>query len=298
MSTLLQDDLVSSFKERFETEISSSIAEFGDKSQLRDACEYALTSGGKRLRPILVYLINESLGSQHSVTPIALAVEYFHTASLIVDDLPCMDNDFYRRGKPSTHRVFDEGTALLASYSLIAKGFEKLHEAGRMLPVAKDHQDALIALAIKSVATLIGSQGLAQGQCLDLNEKNLDLETLKMIAELKTSRLFQLAFNLGWIFGLGNIDQLEKVDQASCHFGMAFQILDDLKDFNDDQETARLNLACFVGLDKAKETLDEEIKSCRLILDSLGLNRNLLSGIVDFIEDAGKIVTIALKNAK
>lgn len=278
------------YKKRFENELLLAIEEFGEKCQLRDACEYALTSGGKRLRPILVYLMGESTGCQHNLTPIALAVEYFHTASLIVDDMPCMDNDFYRRGKPSTHRVFDEGTALLASYSLIAKGFEKIHEAGRLLPVSKEHQDSLIALAIKSVSVLIGSQGLAQGQCLDLNEKNLDLETLKVIAELKTSRLFQLSFNLGWIFGLGDIEKLDLVNQASSHFGMAFQVLDDLKDYQEDQNTQRLNLACFVGLDQAKKTLDEEVQSCRSILNSLGLESNLLSDIVDFIADAGDLV--------
>src|SRR5580700_10040570 len=93
-------------RDRIEQEIAKSIASFGEKNKLRDACEYALTNGGKRFRPLIVYLIAEGLGNNLNVSDAALSVEFFHTASLVVDDLPCMDNDEERRDKPSVHKVY------------------------------------------------------------------------------------------------------------------------------------------------------------------------------------------------
>ena len=112
-----------STRKRLEEEIRISIDQMGEKNTLRDACEYALLNGGKRLRPILVLMIAESLGAQHDVMPSALSVEFFHTASLIADDLPCMDDDHERRSRPSLHVAFGEDIAILASYALISEGY-------------------------------------------------------------------------------------------------------------------------------------------------------------------------------
>src|SRR6202167_2596390 len=100
-------------RDKIEQEIAKSILSFGEKTKLRDACEYALTTSGKRFRPLIVIFIAEALGNGLNVYEAALAVEFFHTASLIADDLPCMDNDDERRDKPSLHKVYGEAIALL-----------------------------------------------------------------------------------------------------------------------------------------------------------------------------------------
>src|SRR5579863_9558332 len=114
-------------RDKIEQEIAKSIICFGEKTKLRDACEYALTNGGKRFRPLIVLFVGEALGCGLNVYEAALSVEFFHTASLIADDLPCMDNDDERRDKPSLHKVYGETIALLASYALITAAFEKIH---------------------------------------------------------------------------------------------------------------------------------------------------------------------------
>jgi geranylgeranyl diphosphate synthase type II len=103
------------------SKIEENLPAFGPKSKLRDACEYALMNGGKRLRPAIVFMTAEALGFEVDVTQAALSIEYFHTASLVADDLPCMDDDDERRSKPSVHKAFGESEAILVSYALIAQ---------------------------------------------------------------------------------------------------------------------------------------------------------------------------------
>src|SRR5271155_2067965 len=114
-------------RDKIEQEIAKSLLLFGEKTKLRDACEYALKSGGKRFRPLLVLLVAEGVGNDLNVYEAALSVEFFHTASLIADDLPCMDNEDERRNKPSLHKVYGEAIALLASYALITAAFDKIY---------------------------------------------------------------------------------------------------------------------------------------------------------------------------
>src|SRR5579864_1711145 len=116
------------YKTKIESALEKEMAQMGEPSRLLQACQYALFSGGKRLRPILVLMVARALGNGLDAMPVALSVEFFHTASLIADDLPCMDNDDERRGRPSLHRAFEESVALLASYTLIASGYEGIYK--------------------------------------------------------------------------------------------------------------------------------------------------------------------------
>src|SRR3569832_73561 len=113
-------------RDKIEQEIARSILGFGDKTKLRDACEYALKGGGKRFRPLLVLLVAEALGNGLNVLDEAMSVEFFNTASHIVDDLPCMDNEEERRNQPTLHKLYGESIALLSSYALICAAFEKI----------------------------------------------------------------------------------------------------------------------------------------------------------------------------
>lgn len=214
----------------FEEALRSSLERMGEKNQLRDACEYALFSGGKRLRPLFVLLIAKALGKQKNVIEAALAVEYFHTASLIADDLPCMDNDDQRRGKPTLHKAFPESIALLASYTLIALGYEGIYRNGMAIASSE-----AIAKALEIASRSAGFSGATHGQFIDLFPPDHSLQTAEKMISQKTATLFQLAFSLGWIFGGGNLTLLPTIEEAAKHLGIAFQISDDLQDLDQDQ---------------------------------------------------------------
>ena len=138
------------------------------KNTLRDACEYALSNGGKRFRPALVLMIAESLGHQADAMEAALAVEFFHTASLIADDLPCMDDDEERRDHPALHVKYDEATALLVSYGLIAGGYGCLARCAQILkssnaPFAQE-ADRICVMALENSTFNTGLLGATGGQ--------------------------------------------------------------------------------------------------------------------------------------
>lgn len=263
-------------RDRIEQEIARSIIGFGEKTKLRDACEYSLFSGGKRLRPIIVMMVAEALGNDLNVAPAALAVEFLHTASLIADDLPCMDNDDERRDKPSLHKVYGESIALLASYSLICAGFGKIHENAQLMKGAEPPFSGLaetactIALELSShYAGILGATG---GQFLDLFPPSHNLETVKEIIYRKTVTLFQVSFLFGWIFGGGSFSELDRVKQVAYHLGMAFQIVDDMGDLTQDEKQRReINVVKVVGKERALHLFQVEMEAFRAGLVDLNL---------------------------
>lgn len=226
-----------SYLDEFERNLRASIHRMGEKNQLRDACEYALLSGGKRLRPLFVLLIGKGLGKGNDVMEAALSVEYFHTASLIADDLPCMDNDDERRGKPTLHKTFPESVALLASYTLIALGYEGIYRNG-----AEVRSEIAIAKALEAASRSAGFEGATHGQFLDLFPPDRALATVEKMIIQKTATLFQLAFAFGWLFGGGNPMLLPQIEEAATHLGIAFQISDDLQDINEDKRVTFCSL--------------------------------------------------------
>lgn len=263
-------------RDKIEQEIARSILSFGEKNKLRDACEYALTTGGKRLRPMVVYLVAEALGHGLDVSDSALSVEFFHTASLIVDDLPCMDNDDERRSKPSLHKVFGESIALLSSYAMITAAFERIQKnALKMRQSGMPHSvfaDRACVLGLESAARCSGILGATGGQFLDLYPPQTNLETLKRLIYQKTVTLFEVSFTLGWIFGGGELSRLEEVAKAAYHMGMAFQIADDIGDTHqDEKKPSVVNLAQFLGRDRTLGLFDEEMKQLREQLERLQL---------------------------
>ncbi|MBP9841403.1 MAG: polyprenyl synthetase family protein [Simkaniaceae bacterium] len=249
----------------FEVELNKGMDFLGPKTPLSQACEYALQSGGKRVRPLIVILVQEALG-KYFFPEGALSVEFFHTASLIADDLPCMDNDDQRRNHPSLHRVVGETTALLASYALISSAYE-------MIARASSYINAEVGMiALKFAAECAGICGATGGQYSDLFEKRRDWEAIKWVIEQKTITLFEVAFGFGWLFGGGDPSRLDEVRKVAYHFGMAFQIGDDLSDFQHDctQENP-MNAAICLGEKKALELCLEEIKRLKIGLKALKL---------------------------
>lgn len=265
--------LLKPYQEKIEDKINQSIPSIDLASPLRDACEYALTNGGKRFRPALVLMMANALNQRCDVSDAALAIEYFHTASLIADDLPCMDNDPQRRDKPSTHIKFNEATALLASYALIAAGYELLARNAKILP-----DQSSFAIIIENVSYNTGLQGASGGQYLDIYPPNLSESTLREIIHKKTVSLFEISFVLGWLFGSGNPDQLALVKQAASHFGMAFQIADDFGDMTQDIKNNRLvNFPNVFGREKALLYFKKEMDGFFETLNRLGLNQSQLN---------------------
>lgn len=257
-------DLLSLYRQPIEDKLKQSLSHFGQNSVLKEACEYALLNGGKRFRPALVIMIAKSLGREFDASSAALAVEYFHTASLVADDLPCMDNDDMRRDKPSVHKVYGEATALLVSYALISAGYGCLSENSLSLSTKYPHfahQSAEICvLALENATYNTGILGATGGQFLDIYPPELSLEVLREVVQKKTVSLFELAFVLGWLYGGGATDKLPIVKQAAAHFGMAFQIADDFDDLNQDAKNGRLvNFAAVLGMEKALALFHEEL---------------------------------------
>lgn len=258
----------------------------GDDTPLRKACLYAL-KGGKRFRAAVVLLLVQALGSGREVIDAAVAIECFHAASLIADDLPCMDDDNERRDKPSVHKAFGESTALLASYTLIAMGYELLSDAAEKLHqngVSLEESARCCQLSVRSVSQCTGIQGACGGQYLDLFPPNYDEATLREILDRKTVTLFEISFVLGWLYGGGPVERLQDLKKLAYHFGMAFQIVDDLGDLEQDSERqGAVNLALAMGAEKAIDTLRDELNAYNEQLKALGLDNSKLIGLGELL---------------
>lgn len=206
---------------------------------LIDAMKYSLFAGGKRLRPALTLGACEMIcGDDAPAMPAACALEMIHTYSLIHDDLPCMDNDDLRRGKPTSHKQYNEATAILAGDGLLTMAFYELARTGRA--------DAVAALAEAS-----GVGGMAGGQYYDMLSQGgtCDLDRLQQIHACKTGALITVSLRLGALFGDASPEQLDAVTHYGRHLGMLFQITDDILDVTGDAEA----LGKSVGKDEQSE---------------------------------------------
>lgn len=258
--------------------LQNNMEALGPRSLLREACEYALNNGGKRLRPAICLSVAEALGQGSDATPAALAVEYFHTASLVADDLPCMDDDDERRSKPSVHKVYGESVALLVSYALIAAGYACYAQNAKLV----ENGDQLCRLALENATYNTGLWGATGGQFLDLSPPDLSLPTLRDVLHKKTVSLFEIAFVSGWLFGGGGLLALPAVKKAASHFGTAFQIADDLSDLIKDVENGRtVNMAAVFGVEAAQKMLDEELEGYQATLKELKIDNARLISFAD-----------------
>ncbi len=202
----------------------------GCPDRLRQAIRHSLLAPGKRLRPILVLMACEACGSDYSRSmPAACAIEMVHTYSLIHDDLPAMDDDDLRRGQPSCHAKFDEATAILAGDALLALSFEVL---------ARDLEPSTAAKCCAELGRAAGATALVGGQADDLaSEFNSGgLEELESIHQRKTGALFQASLRLGALVAHATGEQLAALDSYGHEMGLAFQITDDLLDFQGDEQ--------------------------------------------------------------
>lgn len=198
-----------------------------------DAMRYSSFAGGKRLRPILMLSAFEAVGGVGEIVyPFACALEMIHTYSLIHDDLPAMDNDDYRRGKLTNHKVYGEGLAILAGDALLNLAFET------MITATKKHRSWEAIDAMDVIAYAAGIKGMIGGQVVDLISENkiIDLDTLHYIHKNKTTAIIQAALKAGALLGKGTPEEIEALDKFGYCLGMAFQIQDDILDIISTQE--------------------------------------------------------------
>ncbi|KAK9164083.1 hypothetical protein Syun_004985 [Stephania yunnanensis] len=236
--------------------------------KIHEAMRYSLLAGGKRVRPALCIAACELVGGEEaSAMPAACAVEMIHTMSLIHDDLPCMDNDDLRRGKPTNHKVYGEDVAVLAGDALLALAFEHVANATRGVSPAR------IVRAIGELARVIGTEGLVAGQVVDIQSEGLDLgevgiKELEYIHLHKTAALLEGSVVMGAIVGGGGDEEVEKLRRYARCVGLLFQVVDDILDLTKSSEelgkTAGKDLVAdkvtypkVLGLEKAREFAEE-----------------------------------------
>lgn len=250
-------------------------AVFSNKDDVTvQASEYSLMAGGKRFRPCLMYFSSKMLNiNPESVKIYACALEMIHTYSLIHDDLPAMDNDDLRRGKPTCHKVFGEGIAILAGDNLLNKAYELLFND---LLVNPTHAEAA-----SEIARLAGIEGMIGGQSIDIDSegKSISLELLKELQNKKTGALIEAAVMTPYyLSGINNSDIKCNLKALAAHIGLAFQISDDILDVLSDEETlgksigkderdCKPTFVTLLGLEQARDSLNKEISDSLSILD-------------------------------
>lgn len=199
---------------------------------LHDAMQYSLMAGGKRLRPILVMAAADAVGADGTkFLTTGCALEMIHTYSLIHDDLPAMDNDDYRRGKLTNHKVYGDGMAVLAGDALLTLAFEVMLRQ-------KDADEATRLAVVREMSTAAGMNGMVGGQAIDLESEghHISMETLRRMHMGKTGALFRAAIRSGAILAGANDEELALLTRYADKFGLAFQITDDILDVTGDEK--------------------------------------------------------------
>jgi geranylgeranyl diphosphate synthase type II len=267
-------------------------------TKIKSAMEYSLMSGGKRLRPILCIAAAETVGSHLEDTMgAACAIEMIHTYSLIHDDLPAMDNDNLRRGRPTCHIKFDETTAILAGDALLTLAFEILSSVES---IDKDHGFNRLR-ALHAIAMASGYKGMIEGQMQDISAEGnvLGIEDLKKMHRLKTGALIEASVFAGTILGNGNRDQIEKLNNYARNIGLAFQITDDIlnvegdpdimgKDAGTDQVRGKSTYPSIIGMKKSKEIAKKLVNDALKVLDYFDNKADPLRAIAHYIVDRNK----------
>lgn len=267
---------VSEFLDRKAKRTENALDEYlasweGVPERLIEAVRYSLFAGGKRLRPALALGAADIIaGDDTPALPAACAIEMIHTYSLIHDDLPAMDNDDLRRGRPTSHKAFGEATAILAGDALLTMAFDVLASTGN-------------AHVIREMAQAAGATGMVGGQLLDMEAEGqaIDLEGLRRIHAYKTGALIRVAVRAGALLAGAGTGQLDALTRYGEHIGLAFQIADDILDVVGDEKTLgkrvggdasheKATYPALVGLDLARKLAANAVDDALLALAPFG----------------------------
>jgi len=252
-------------------------------SIIHKAIRYSVFAGGKRIRPILTLATAELFGrNAESVLKTACGIELIHTFSLIHDDLPCIDNDDFRRGKPSNHKVFGEAIALLAGDALLVSGFDLIIENSENKEIKKQS----ILKLIKEASFYVGTENMLGGQVEDvtLNNEDITKESLINLYTKKTAALICLAIRAGAILSGANKEQLKALSKYGENIGLAFQITDDILDIMQDQRDAgKPTYAGKYGIKESKSESERLIKEAKDSLKIFNHKTEALRNIADYL---------------
>ena len=284
-------DVIQQLQQDVALHLTQLIEKRTSDTRLKEAMLYAVQSGGKRIRPLLTLAVGSAGTSSNEATlDLACALEMIHTYSLIHDDLPGMDDDDLRRGRPTLHKAFDEATAILAGDALLTLAFEVAANANL--------EAEQLVEAVKILSTASGMSGMISGQMKDIasEEATITLEEMKEIHREKTGELLLAAVRLGNLFVLDSKMKEAFVSYAT-HFGLAFQIQNDLQDVcwtseqtgketGKDSELSKNTYPSLLGVEGAKDALLNEIASCKRALEEVAFtpeNQQTKALLVEFL---------------
>ena len=284
-------DVIQQLQQDVALHLTQLIEKRASDARLKEAMLYAVQSGGKRIRPLLTLAVGSvGTSSNEAALDLACALEMIHTYSLIHDDLPGMDDDDLRRGRPTVHKAFDEATAILAGDALLTLAYEVAANAN-----LQAHQ---LVEAVKILSTASGMSGMISGQMKDIASEDVTI-TLKQMKEIhreKTGELLLAAVRLGNLF-IDDAKMKEAFVTYATHFGLAFQIQNDLQDVcwtseqtgketGKDSELSKNTYPSLLGVEGAKEALASEIWSCKRALEEVAFtpeNQQTKALLVEFL---------------
>lgn len=258
---------------------------------IHEAMRYSVFAGGKRLRPVLVLAATQAVGGDVAkVMPVACALELIHTYSLVHDDLPAMDNDDFRRGRPTNHKVYGEAMAILVGDALLTHAFELIARSAEDYPADKVNTVTL------EIARAAGSRGLIGGQVVDMLSENKAItgEVMEYIHRHKTGALFRAAVRAGAILGGASEEELSCLTRYSEQMGLAFQIKDDLLDIEGDEakigkpvgsdlKNQKCTYPSLYGLEQARNMAQQAAEAACAELKIFGSRAEFLRSLVHFI---------------
>lgn len=283
-------------KQLVEQKLDLMLADSSEIPVITEAMRYSLFAGGKRLRPLLALMTCELFsGCEEEVLPFACCIEMIHTYSLIHDDLPAMDNDDLRRGKPTNHKVFGEGYAVLAGDALLNHAFEN------MIGIIVKNPRVEYIRAIDIICKSAGITGMIGGQCIDLysENKSIDLDTLKSMHAKKTGAIITASLAIGAILSEADEVDIKNIMEFGDLMGLAFQVTDDIldvsgseeklgKSINKDVKSHKSNFISFYGLEKSRQIAKELVLEAKLKLERYGGKGYYLGELADYIIDRDK----------
>ncbi|MDF9446400.1 (2E,6E)-farnesyl diphosphate synthase [Bacillus toyonensis] len=290
--TIAFDTFLKESKTFVEEKLVSYANELQCPNVLREAMAYSLEAGGKRLRPLLLFATLQAFGKERNLgVGAACALEMIHTYSLVHDDLPCMDDDDLRRGKPTNHKVFGEAMAVLAGDGLLTYAFQ-IVMAYEQKEISAEKKVRLVL----ELAKAAGPEGMVGGQVADMEAegKQLTIDELEYIHKHKTGKLLEFAVLAGAILSNATKEQEEKLLEFAKNIGLAFQIRDDILDVEGTEEEIGKPIGSDVSnekstyttlftVDRAKNILEETIAKAKDAINSLQLQDEYLLSICDLI---------------
>lgn len=278
---------------------------FKNNSQIKNICNYVMDNG-KRIRSSIIYDICYTLTNNKLTTSI-LAIEYIHASSLIIDDLPCMDNAKMRRNKECIHIKYGEAMAQLTAVILLSLAIDAIINGDKYLidnkMLLEEEKNKIQVFVLNNIGETIGYNGAAGGQIMDLMVsdkinstddvgniiKNIsqDIDVDEIIMK-KTGKFFESSFIFGWLYGKGDFNQIDKIKELSKNFSMAYQILDDVEDMDEDLSTNKKNInqnyALKFGKEKAIEMYHNYMGNFIKILYELELNSDFFTELIECMD--------------